>query len=94
MLNDVKTDFTENRRKTVTGDDIYGGRISKSVEKMEKSEQRRHVSSAGCKDCMLYFETKNCRLTRSSELAMNFWGVLYRILPTDLMLRLLAMIYG
>ena len=39
MLNDVKTDFTENRRKTAKGDDIYGGRIEASVSKMEKSEQ-------------------------------------------------------
>ena len=39
MLNDVKTEFTENRRKTAAGDEVYGGRIEASVSKMEKSER-------------------------------------------------------
>ena len=36
---DIKTGFTAARKKSAAGDKEYGGRISKSVEKMEKDEQ-------------------------------------------------------
>ena len=36
---DIKTGFTAAREKTVAGDEAYGGRISKSVAKMEHDEQ-------------------------------------------------------
>ena len=36
---DIKTGFTAAREKSVEGDEAYGGRISKSVAKMEHDEQ-------------------------------------------------------
>ncbi len=39
MPGDIKTGFTAARKKSVEGDAEYGGRISKSVAKMEKDEQ-------------------------------------------------------
>ena len=36
---DIHTGFTQARNKSVAGDDVYGGRISKSVAGMEKDEQ-------------------------------------------------------
>ena len=39
MPGDIRTGFTSARKKSVTGDDIYGGRIEKSVSRMEKDEQ-------------------------------------------------------
>ena len=39
MPGDIRTGFTAARKKSVEGDDIYGGRISASVAKMEKDEQ-------------------------------------------------------
>lgn len=36
---DIKTGFTAAREKSVAGDEAYGGRISKSVAKMERDEQ-------------------------------------------------------
>lgn len=36
---DIKTGFTAARRKVTQGDDVYGGRISRSVERMERDEQ-------------------------------------------------------
>ena len=36
---DIRTDFTASRKKIETGDDVYGGRIVRSVAKMEKDEQ-------------------------------------------------------
>lgn len=37
---DICTPFTQAREKSFSGDDIYGGRISKSVSSMEKDEQK------------------------------------------------------
>jgi len=39
MLGDTKTGFTAARKRSVNGDEIYGGRISRSVLVMEKDEQ-------------------------------------------------------
>ena len=39
MPGDIKTGFTAARKKSTAGDDAYGGRISRSVAKMEKDEQ-------------------------------------------------------
>ncbi len=36
---DIKTGFTAAREKNTLGDDVYGGRISRSVEKMEHDEE-------------------------------------------------------
>ena len=39
MPGDIKTGFTAARHKSIVGDDAYGGRIARSVAKMEKDEQ-------------------------------------------------------
>ena len=39
MPGDIKTGFTSARHKSIVGDDAYGGRIARSVAKMEKDEQ-------------------------------------------------------
>lgn len=36
---DISTGFTDARKKTTVGDDVYGGRIGRSVEKMERDER-------------------------------------------------------
>ena len=36
---DIKTGFTAAREKSVEGDDAYGGRIARSVQRMERDEQ-------------------------------------------------------
>ena len=40
MPGDICTGFTSARQKTVLGDDLYGGRIARSVAKMERDERR------------------------------------------------------
>lgn len=39
MPGDIKTGFTAARQKSIAGDDIYNGRIARSVSRMEKDEQ-------------------------------------------------------
>ena len=40
MPGDTSTGFTKARNKNIKGDGEYGGRISKSVEKMENDERK------------------------------------------------------
>ena len=48
MPGDIKTGFTSARRKSIAGDDVYGGRIQRSVSRMEKDEQNgMHPAVAG-----------------------------------------------
>ena len=39
MPGDIKTGFTAARQKSIAGDDVYEGRIARSVARMEKDEQ-------------------------------------------------------
>ena len=39
MPGDIKTGFTSARKKSIAGDDVYEGRIARSVARMEKDEQ-------------------------------------------------------
>ena len=39
MPGDIKTGFTDAREKTSNGDDVYNGRIARSVARMERDEQ-------------------------------------------------------
>lgn len=39
MPGDIKTGFTAARRKVAAGDEVYGGRIGRSVQRMEHDEQ-------------------------------------------------------
>ncbi len=39
MPGDIRTNFTAAREKEYMGDDVYGGRIRRSVEKMERDEE-------------------------------------------------------
>ena len=94
MLNDVKTEFTDNRRKTATGDDVYEGRIGASVEKMEQSERSGmspdQVAETACK----LLKRRHLPSHKIVGMSNEFLGFLCRILPTNLMLYLLGKIYG
>lgn len=46
MPGDISTGFTAAREKSPVGDDIYGGRISRSVAGMEKDEQKGGTPAA------------------------------------------------
>lgn len=49
MPGDIRTGFTAARKKSVAGDAEYGGRISRSVEKMEKDEQNGMAPEAAAR---------------------------------------------
>lgn len=94
MLNDVKTEFTNNRRKTATGDDIYEGRIGASVEKMEASERSGMPADQVAKTACKLLRRNHLPSHKIVGISNEFLGFLCRILPTNLMLYLLGKIYG
>ena len=94
MLNDVKTDFTENRRKTAIGDDIYEGRIEASVSKMEKSEQNGMTPEQVAHTVSSILKRKHLPPHKIVGFSNEILGFLFRILPTGILLKLLKMIYG
>lgn len=94
MLNDVKTEFTDNRRKTAEGDDIYEGRITTSVEKMEKSERSGMSPDQVAKVLCSLLRRRRLPSHKIVGLPNEVLGFLYRILPTNTMLYLLGKIYG
>ena len=49
MPGDIRTGFTAARKKSAAGDDVYGGRISASVAKMEKDEQNGMAPEAAAR---------------------------------------------
>ena len=94
MLNDVKTEFTANRKKTEVGDDIYDGRIQASVAKMEKSEQSGMTPETVAETVGGLLRRRKLPAHKIVGLSNEFLGLLYRILPSDFMLWLLGKIYG
>lgn len=94
MLNDVKTEFTDNRRKTAEGDDVYDGRISVSVGKMEKSERSGMSPDQVAETACGLLRRRHLPSHKIVGISNEFLGFLCRILPTNLMLYLLGKIYG
>lgn len=94
MLNDVRTDFTGSRKKTEAGDEIYGGAIRASVEKMERSEQSGMTPERVAEAVFRLAEKKKLPAHKIVGASNQLLGFLYRILPAGLMLRIIRGIYG
>ena len=91
---DIKTGFTAARQKTAFGDDIYGGRISRSVCRMEHDEQNGMepriigglVAKIACKHSVKPLYT--------AGLSYKFFIFLVHILPSGILNRLVGIIYA
>ena len=94
MPGDIRTGFTAAREKSAAGDDVYGGRISRSVAKMEKDEQGgmrpevagRFIASVALK--------KRVKPLYAIGLSYRFFVLLSRILPVRLIGYLLGLLYS
>ncbi len=94
MLNDVKTEFTDNRVKTAMGDDVYQGRIAASVSKMERSEQSGMSAEQVAETVGALLARRRLPAHKIVGISNELLGLLYRLLPTNCMLWILAKIYG
>lgn len=94
LLNDVKTEFTDSRRKTACGDDVYAGRISASVGKMEQSERSGMTPEHVAKTVCALLRRRHLPPHKIVGAGNEFLGLLYRLLPARTMLWLLGKLYG
>ena len=92
---DIKTGFTAARQKSVAGDEAYGGRISKSVEKMEKDEQNGMSPEAAAKTVARVALQKG-RVKPFYTIGFAYQALVFldRILPCRAVRWLLFQLYG
>ena len=91
---DINTGFTDARKKTLEGDDEYGGRISKSVAVMEKDERegmKPEVAGAYIAKIAL---KKKVKPLYAIGFVYKLFCVLMKILPIGLSNKIIGMIYG
>ena len=94
MLGDVKTDFTASRKKSWQGDDLYGGRIRASVEKMERSEQSGMAPEQVAAALVRLLRRRRLPPHAVVGTGNRLLALAARLLPTRWMLALLGKIYG
>lgn len=94
MPGDIKTGFSKARLKSHDGDDIYNGRINRSVDRMEKDEQGGMSPEIAAVAIRKIVEKKKVK----PLYAIGFWYkivvVLSRVLPTGFTNRMLGMLYA
>ena len=95
MPGDIHTGFTAARRKSDAGDAEYGGRISKSVEKMEKDEQNGMAPEVAARTIVKVALQKGCvKPYYAIGLSYKLLVFLDNILPCRTVRWLLFQLYG
>ena len=84
QLGDVRTSFTASRKKDHKGDDVYGGIITRSVEKMERDEQGGMSPVTVAKK--IFKLTKNSRMPLKTTVGASYKFLVFlsKILPLSL----------
>ena len=94
LLGDVKTSFTQNRKKDFDGDEIYCGRIEKSVSTMERDEEKGMCANRTGKDIARYLLRKRIKPYKTFGAKYKVFCFLNKILPKSLVLAALYRMYG
>lgn len=86
MPGDIKTGFTAARQKNIIGDDIYGGRISRSVAGMDPAAAGRFIADVALKNSRKPLYT----------IGLAYKGAVFltKILPARWLNGLIGMIYA
>ena len=94
MPGDIRTGFTAAREKSILGDDIYGGRIVRSVSKMEKDEQTGMDPAKAGKFIANLALKKRVRPYNTIGIAYKACVLLSKILPGSLIRFILEQLYA
>ena len=94
LLGDIQSGFTAARNKQAVGDDVYDGRISRSVARMEHDEQNGMPSEKAAEKVVRYVTKKHLAPTHTVGVQYKFFCLLQRILPTALVRRIVEMLYA
>ena len=94
MPGDIQTGFTDARRKSTVGDDVYGGRIQRSVAKMERDERNGMPASfAGGRIARLALK-RHPKPLSALGFVYKACCVLLKLLPVRISQPLIGLLYG
>lgn len=93
-LGDICTGFTKARQKNVQGDDVYGGRISRSVGQMEQDEQKGMAPEVVGTHIARLVQKKTCAPLVTVGVSYKVLGWLCRALPSSLRGWIVGKIYA
>ena len=93
-LGDICTGFTKARQKNILGDREYGGRISKSVSRMEQDEQNGMNPEKVGKLIAEIAGRKRPPIVYVAGVQYKFLSFLCKVLPTAFREKIVGIIYG
>ena len=93
-LGDIHTGFTQARQKTASGDDEYGGRISRSISQMEKDELGGMPPEVIGTYIARIAQKKNCAPICVAGTKYKILSFLCKILPGTLRGKIVGFIYA
>lgn len=94
MPGDIRTGFTAAREKSQAGDDVYHGRIARSVAGMEHDEQTGMSPEAAGAYIASVATRRSVKPLRSIGLKYKFFCVLAKLLPVRTLNWLVGLIYA
>ena len=94
MPGDIHTGFTAAREKSAAGDDVYTGRIARSVTKMERDEETGMDPAVAGRYIAKIARKKRVKPLYAIGLEYKFFVLLSRILPIRTIGWLLGLLYS
>lgn len=94
MPGDIHTGFTAAREKSAAGDDVYTGRIARSVAKMERDEETGMDPAVAGRYIAKIARKKRVKPLYAIGLEYKFFVLLSRILPIRTIGWLLGLLYS
>lgn len=91
---DICTEFTGAREKSFEGDDVYGGRISRSVAGMEKDEQKGMSPEIAGKYIAKVALKKSVKPVSAIGLSYKILSVLCKTFPCSFRNRVVGILYA
>lgn len=94
MPGDIKTGFSDSRKKLHKGDDVYSGRISRSVELMERDERNGVSPEKAGKFISALAARKSLKPLCVIGFKYRLFVIASRILPVSLVNKIVGSIYS
>ena len=94
MPGDIRTGFTAAREKSIAGDDVYGGRIAKSVAVMEHDEETGMDPAVAGRYIAKLALQKRVKPEYAVGVKYKFLAVLAKLLPCRLRNRIIGLLYA
>lgn len=91
---DICTEFTQARKKIFAGDDIYNGRISRSVAGMEKDEQKGMSADSAGKYIAKIALKEKVKPLYAIGFSYKFVCLLCKVFPCGIRNRIIGMLYA